>query len=67
MIWQARGRDSSGCETWVTTITEGTFLITRDKAGLVNLWRIEGLQKVLHSTGFRSVEAAQIHMARRSA
>ena len=62
MMWQARGKDASGSDTWVGTTCGQTFLITRHPARGVDLWRIPG--KELVSIGFKSVEAAKAYVGR---
>ena len=61
-MWQARGKDASGSDTWVTTTVGQTFLITRHPARGVDLWRLP--QKELVSIGFKSVEAAKAYVGR---
>lgn len=65
MMWQERGKDASGSDTWVGTTCGQTFLITRHPARGVDLWRIPG--KELVSIGFKSVEAAKEYVGRRYA
>ena len=64
MIWQPRGKDASGADTHIGTNTRGSFVIASHKVGGINLYRIEGGEKVHVSTGFRSVKAAQKYVDR---
>lgn len=62
MIWEARGKDASGSDTWVGTTVGITYLITKHPAQGVCLWRIPG--KELVSIGFTSVEGAKAYVER---
>ena len=62
MIWEARGKDASGSDTWVGTTVGITYLITKHPAQGVCLWRIPG--KELVSIGFNSVEGAKAYVER---
>lgn len=64
MSWQPRGKDATGADTWMRTITRGTFLIHKHQTSGINLYRIIGGAKELFSIGFKSVEAAQDYVER---
>ena len=64
MIWQPRGKDATGADTWMRTITRGTFLISKHAASGINLYRIVGGAKELVSIGFRSVSTAEDYVER---
>ena len=61
-MWQARGKDSSGSDTWVGTTCGVTYLITRHPARGVDVWRLPEKEHI--SLGFKSVEAAQAYVGR---
>lgn len=63
MIWEPRGKDRTGAETWVGVTMGRTYLITRDNHG-VRLWRMDGQERVLASVGFTSVEGAKAYVDR---
>lgn len=62
MIWEPRGKDASGSDTWVGTTVGITYLITKHPSQGVCLWRIPG--KELVSIGFNSVDAAKSYVER---
>ena len=64
VLWPYRGKDATGADTWMRTITRGTFLIHKHQTSGINLYRIEGGEKVHISTGFRSVKDAEDYMER---
>ena len=61
-MWQARGKDGSGSETWVGTTLGVTFLITKHPQRGVDLYRLP--ERELVSIGFKSVEAAKDYVGR---
>ena len=62
MMWEPRGKDGSGSDTWVGTTMGQTFLITKHPARGVDVYRLPG--KELVSIGFKSVEAAKEYVGR---
>ena len=64
-LWQHRGKDTAGSDTHMATNVHGTFLITDHPVTGIHLYRGVGLQKVLVSLGFRSVDAAKEYVATR--
>lgn len=64
VLWPYRGKDATGADTWMRTITRGTFLIHKHQTSGINLYRIEGGEKVHVSTGFRSVKDAEDYVER---
>ena len=64
-MWEHRGKDGSGSDTWVGTTLGQTFLITKHPTRGVDVYRLPG--KELVSIGFKSVEAAKEYVGRRYA
>lgn len=58
MMWEPRGKDTQGRETWVGVTMGRTWLVTRDMDG-VKLWRIDGTDRLLEGVGFTSINAAK--------
>lgn len=61
-MWQARGKDASGSDTWVGTTCGVTYLITKHPQRGVDVYRLP--EKELVSIGFKSVEAAKAYVGR---
>ncbi len=61
-MWEPRGMDGSGSDTWVGVTLGQTCLITKHPVQGVCLWRLPG--KELVSIGFNSVEAAKSYVQR---
>lgn len=64
MIWEPRGTDRTGAETWVGVTMGRTFCITKHSAGGIRLWRMEGTERELMSVGFTSVKGAMAYVDR---
>ena len=62
MIWEARGKDASGSDTWVGTTVGITFLITKHPQVGIRIYRL--LDRELVSVGFKSVEDAKKYVDR---
>lgn len=62
-MWQYRGPDTEGADTWVGVSLGQAFLITKDRHNGVRLWRLSAGQKELVGVGFNNKQAAQDHAA----
>lgn len=58
MMWEPRGKDTQGRETWVGVTMGRTWLVTHDMDG-VKLWRVDGTDRLLEGVGFTSISAAK--------
>lgn len=65
MLWEHRGKDGSGSDTWVGTTVGVAFLITKHPQVGIRIYRL--LDRELVSVGFKSVEDAKKYMDRRFA
>lgn len=63
MIWEPRGTDRTGAETWVGVTMGRTMLITRDRTG-IKLFGMEGTERRFIKGGFTSVEGAKAYVDR---
>lgn len=63
-MWQHRGPDTDGADTWVGTSLGQSFLVTKHKQYGVRLWRLTAGQKELIGIGFNNKDAAKAHAAR---
>lgn len=61
-MWQHRGKDGSGSDTWVGVTLGQTFLITKHPARGIDVYRLPDRELV--SIGFNSVEAAKAYVGR---
>lgn len=62
-MWQYRGPDADGADTWVGVTLGQPFLVTKDRHHGVRLWKLSTGKKELIGVGFNNVQAAKEHAA----
>lgn len=62
-MWEPRGKDAEGADTWIGVTLGVTFLVTKSKATGVRFYRLEGVSKVLVGVGFKNPDEAKAQAA----
>lgn len=59
LMWEPRGKDAEGADTWIGVTVGITFLITKHKQRGIRLYKLEGGSKTLHGVGYTNTEQAK--------